>query len=300
METYEIELKDMILHDETPYIDQADSITFAGSENYDIIYQEESSDTYYEEDVYFVNDDNGHLPLDSDTVESYLSSINSLGLGNYVSYNATEEELAVLGLDDPELTTTIQYMAQAEEEPKTFVIHVSRSAQDKQKAAEEESIPAYVRIGESQIIYEITETEYESLMAISYNELRHQEIFWADFDKVTKADLTLEGKTYTLTSGKEGDETVWFYGEEEIAIDDFQTALTALTAKRFKNEEVGAKEELSMTLYLNDENYPTVHIGMYRRDGDTCMAVVDGEPTALVTRSKVVDLMEAVNAIVLR
>ena len=55
-----------------------------------------------------------------------------------------------------------------------------------------------------------------------------------------------------------------------------------------------------MTLYLNDENYPTVHIGMYRRDGDTCMAVVDGEPTALVTRSKVVDLMEAVNAIVLR
>ena len=300
METYEIELKDMILHDETPYIDQADSITFAGSENYDIIYQEESSDTYYEEDVYFVNDENGHLPLDSDTVESYLSSINSLGLGNYVSYNATEEELAVLGLDDPELTTTIQYMAQAEEEPKTFVIHVSRSAQDKQKAAEEESIPAYVRIGESQIIYEITETEYESLMAISYNELRHQEIFWADFDKVTKADLTLEGKTYTLTSGKEGDETVWFYGEEEIAIDDFQTALTALTAKRFKNEEVCAKEELSMTLYLNDENYPTVHIGMYRRDGDTCMAVVDGEPTALVTRSKVVDLMEAVNAIVLR
>ena len=300
METYEIELKDMILHDETPYIDQADSITFAGSENYDIIYQEESSDTYYEEDVYFVNDENGHLPLDSDTVESYLSSINSLGLGNYVSYNATEEELAVLGLDDPELTTTIQYMAQAEEEPKTFVIHVSRSAQDKQKAAEEESIPAYVRIGESQIIYEITETEYESLMAISYNELRHQEIFWADFDKVTKADLTLEGKTYTLTSGKEGDETVWFYGEEEIAIDDFQTALAALTAKRFKNEEVGAKEELSMTLYLNDENYPTVHIGMYRRDGDTCMAVVDGEPTALVTRSKVVDLMEAVNAIVLR
>ena len=36
----------MILHDETPYIDQADNITFAGSENYNIIYQEESDDTY--------------------------------------------------------------------------------------------------------------------------------------------------------------------------------------------------------------------------------------------------------------
>lgn len=327
METYKIELKDMILHDETPYIDQADNITFAGSENYNMIYQEESDDTYHEDDVYFVNDESGRLPLDTDTVKSYLSAIGSLGLGNYVSYNATEEELAVYGLDNPELTATVRYMAPKEdagdddstdeeaEEVKTFVLHISRSAEEKAKVkeeepseetdtsddyeSEEESVPAYVRIGESQIIYEITETEYELLMAVSYNELRHQEIFWADFDKVTQVDISLEGETYTLTSGKEGEETIWSYGEEEIAVDDFRTALAALTATEFKNEEIGAKEELSMTLHLNDENDPTVHIGLYRRDGDFCMAVVDGEPTALVTRSKVVDLVEAVNAIVL-
>ncbi len=327
METYKIELKDMILHDETPYIDQADNITFAGSENYNMIYQEESDDTYHEDDVYFVNDESGRLPLDTDTVKSYLSAIGSLGLGNYVSYNATEEELAVYGLDNPELTATVRYMAPKEdagdddstdeeaEEVKTFVLHISRSAEEKAKVkeeepseetdtsddyeSEEESVPAYVRIGESQIIYEITETEYESLMAVSYNELRHQEIFWADFDKVTQVDISLEGETYTLTSGKEGEETIWSYGEEEIAVDDFRTALAALTATEFKNEQIGAKEELSMTLHLNDENDLTVHIGLYRRDGDFCMAVVDGEPTALVTRSKVVDLVEAVNAIVL-
>ncbi len=327
METYKIELKDMILHDETPYIDQADNITFAGSENYNMIYQEESDDTYHEDDVYFVNDESGRLPLDTDTVKSYLSAIGSLGLGNYVSYNATEEELAVYGLDNTELTATVRYMAPKEdagdddstdeeaEEVKTFVLHISRSAEEKAKVkeeepseetdtsddyeSEEESVPAYVRIGESQIIYEITETEYESLMAVSYNELRHQEIFWADFDKVTQVDISLEGETYTLTSGKEGEETIWSYGEEEIAVDDFRTALAALTATEFKNEQIGAKEELSMTLHLNDENDLTVHIGLYRRDGDFCMAVVDGEPTALVTRSKVVDLVEAVNAIVL-
>ena len=325
METYGIELKDMILHDETPYMDQADNITFAGSENYSIIYQEESDDTYHEDDLYFVNDENGRLPLDTDTVKSYLSSIGSLELSNYVSYNVTEEELSVYGLDDPELTATVQYMApkedaeddagKNEEEIKTFVLHISRSAEEKARVkeeesseetdmlddyeSEEESVPAYVRVGDSQIIYEITETEYESLMAVSYNDLRHQEIFWADFDKVTQVDISLEGQTYTLISKEEGEETVWFYGEEEITADDFRTALAALTAAEFKNEEIDDKEELSMTLHLNDENYPTVHIGLYRRDGDSCMAVVDGEPTALVTRSKVVDLVEAVNAIVL-
>lgn len=327
METYEIELKDVILHDETPYIDQADNITFAGSENYNIIYQEESDDTYHEDDVYFVDDENGRLPLDTDTVKSYLSTIGSLGLNNYVSYNVTEEELAVYGLDAPELTATVQYMAPKEdaeegdstdedaEEVKTFVLQISRSAEEKAKVkeeelteetdtsddyeSEEESVPAYVRVGESQIIYEITETEYESLMEAAYDKLRHQEIFWADFDKVTQVDISLEGQTYTLISKEEDEETVWSYGEEEIAVDNFRVALAALTATEFKNEEIGDKEELSMTLHLNDENYPTVHIGLYRRDGDSCMAVVDGEPTALVTRSKVVDLVEAVNAIVL-
>lgn len=327
METYEIELKDMILHDEIPYIDQADRITFAGSENYNIIYQEESDDTYHEEDVYFVNDENGHLPLDTDIVKSYLSSIGSLGLSTYVSYNVTEEEMSGYGLDDPELTVTVQYMAPEEdaeddastdeeaEEVKTFALHISRSAEERDKVkeeetleetdtsdeyeSEEESVPAYVRVGESQIIYEITETEYESLMEASYNKLRHQEIFWADFDKVTQVDISLEGQTYTLISKEDDEETVWSYGEEEIAVDDFRTALAVLTAMEFKNEEIGDKEELSMTLHLNDENYPTVHIGLYRQDGNSCMAVVDGEPTALVTRSKVVDLVEAVNAIVL-
>lgn len=327
METFEIELKDMILHDETPYIDQADNITFSGSENYNIIYQEESDDTYHEDDVYFVNDEKGHLPLDTDTVKRYLSSIGSLGLSDYVSYNVTEEELSVYGLDDPELTVMVQYMAPKEdaeddastdeeaEEVKTFVLHISRSAEEKAKVkeeelsektdtsddyeSEEESVPAYVRVGESQIIYEITETEYESLMDASYDKLRHQQIFWADFDKVTQADISLEGQTYTLISKEEDEEIVWSYGEEEIAVDDFRTAVATLTATEFKSEEISDKEELSMTLHLNDENYPTVHIGLYRRDGDSCMAVVDGEPTALVARSKVVDLVEAVNAIVL-
>ena len=38
---------------------------------------------------------------------------------------------------------------------------------------------------------------------------------------------------------------------------------------------------------------------MYRYDGTNCIAVVDGEPVSLVSRSLVVDLVEAVNSIVL-
>lgn len=320
METFEIELKDMILHDELPSIDQADMITFEGCENYQIVYQEESDATYNTEDVYFVGEDDNYLPLDTSTVENYLLSVENLNLTKYVSYNATEQELEEYGLNDPELTMTIQYMAPKEEnengevdgeseESKTFVLQLSRSAEEKAKVTEddvnetsdsmEEEVPAYVRIGESNIIYEVTESEYDSLMAASYNELRHQEIFWADFSEVYKVDISMDDTSYTLTSKEEDEETIWSYGDEEVAIDEFKSALNLLTASEFTDTEVDGKEEISLTLYLNNENYPTVQIGLYRQDGEHCTAVVDGETVALVARSEVVDLIEAVNTIVL-
>lgn len=40
-------------------------------------------------------------------------------------------------------------------------------------------------------------------------------------------------------------------------------------------------------------------IELYRYDGNKCLAVVDGEPVSLVNRSYVVDLIEAVNTIIL-
>ena len=38
---------------------------------------------------------------------------------------------------------------------------------------------------------------------------------------------------------------------------------------------------------------------MYRYDGEQCLAMVDGQSVSLVPRSDVVDLIEAVNALVL-
>ena len=54
-----------------------------------------------------------------------------------------------------------------------------------------------------------------------------------------------------------------------------------------------------MTLHLDNENFPAVEVRLYRYDGSLCLAVVDGEPVSMVTRSSVMDLVEAVQTIVL-
>lgn len=57
--------------------------------------------------------------------------------------------------------------------------------------------------------------------------------------------------------------------------------------------------EIRLTLHLDSEAYPQTELIFYRYDGDSCLAVADGSSWALVPREAVVDLIEAVNAIVL-
>ena len=73
----------------------------------------------------------------------------------------------------------------------------------------------------------------------------------------------------------------------------------SLSADSFTEEKPTQQEEISLTVYLDNENYPTVKINLYRYDGTNCLAMVDGEPVSLVSRSDVVNLIEAVHAIVL-
>ena len=91
-----------------------------------------------------------------------------------------------------------------------------------------------------------------------------------------------------------GEET----GGEEIRL-ALQSALEALTADTFTQESPSQKEEISLKLQLDQEGEPSIQIDLYRYDGSYCLAVVDGEPVSLVARSSVIDLVEAVNAIVL-
>lgn len=316
LDYFDATLSDMILNDETPSFDNVTSIDFKGSDSYHVVYQEYSEDspyTYCEDDVYFKENGEELLPLDTSLVNSYLSSITYLDLSDYMTYNAGEEDLAVYGLDNPELTVTVQYTPDEEDSSgaasQTFTISISRDPEERQKAEnttddsdsedDEEEVTAYARIGDSKIIYQISSSSYESLMAASYNDLRHAEVLTASFDDVTSMDISLDGAAYTITTKGSGDNKTFYYGEEEISIDDLQSALENMTASSFTDESPSEKEEIALTIYLDNEVHPQVEIQLYRYDGEHCLALLDGEPVSLVPRSDVVDLIEAINTLVL-
>jgi len=310
LDYFDTGLSDLIDHDEIPSFDEITGIQFAGEEHYSIHYEKDSSNSYCADDIYFTQQDGKSLPLDTSRVDSYLQKIRYLNLTDYVTYDAADEKLQTYGLDAPDLTVAVDYTLEDEEETQnTFVLHISRDPEEKQAAEEaaagddedsaDETITAYARVGESKIIYQISSSSYKNLMAAAYDDLRHQEVFWADFADVQQIDISLEGKNYTITSEKGKEERIYSYLSEELEIRDLQNALEALRADNFTDEKPTQKEEIGLTFYLDNENYPQISIKLYRYDGTCCLAAVDGQPVSLVERADVVDLIEAVHAIVL-
>lgn len=319
LDDFTLVLSDMIDNDDIPVFETVERIAFAGTEDYEIAYEEDSDATYREEDVYFADLDGDTLPLDTDKVEGYLQDIRFMDLGTYVSYNATDEEISACGLDDPELTITVDYTDEDEDgNPVSgaFVLSISRDpeelaaaeeaaaeensdSEDTAAEEEEEEITAYARVGESQILYQLTSDDYQALMAASQDDLRHSEVLPTDVEDVTQLEISLDGEDYTITSLTDGEERSYYYQEELTDIADIQSALSALTADSFTQEAPSGKEEIALTLTLDREGDPTVTIAFYRYDGTYCLAEIDGEPVSLVERSLVVDLIEAVNALVL-
>lgn len=305
-------LSDVILHDTLPEFTLVDQLSFAGAETYTID-RSETTASLCEDDIYFTDG----KPLDSASVEEYVDTLTRLSLDSYVSYNVTEEELQTFGLDAPELSVTVNWRTEAADEDSadetgSFTVHLSRNpeelaAYDEAVAAEEDELPAvtcYARVGTSQIVYSISQTTFDALMDAGYDALRHQTLFTADFSCVTAIDVTLSGETASFTcvpADTEDEEaaSVWMYQDAQQDISEIRSTLCSLSATSFTEETAARQEELSVTLHLDNEAFETFTLTLYRYDGESCLAEIDGSPVAFVSRAQAVDLIEAFNAILL-
>ena len=148
LDAYDVELKDLIANDYVPYFDEVSQIRFAGSEDYSVIYDEDGK-SICADDIYFTVDGK---PLDTSRVNSYISVLRYLDLTDYVTYKVTDEELSPYGLDDPELSVSVDYTDDGTSD--TLVLHISRDPAEKKSAADAEDeeasdITAYARVGDS-------------------------------------------------------------------------------------------------------------------------------------------------------
>ncbi len=307
-DSYEIEISDMLKRDELPNFDEILSVEVSGSENYTITYVEDSKETYCSDDLFFTQKNGKNVPLDTELLDEYTSNISRLPLENYVSYKVTDEELKAWGLANPELTLKFHYSDNDEDgnkpdEAQTFLLSLGRNQEElteKMKAeinGEEYSgtVTAYVRINDSPIVYQISEDNYEILSAAGYNDLRHTDLYTAPYEAITGLDISLDGVDYRITSGyEEGNSSrTYYHGEDVVNLVTFRNKVRALEVMEFTDEQPKDKEEISVTFYIENNNYTEMTLQLYRYDGTYCLAVVNGETVGLVSRTNAMALVEA-------
>lgn len=301
-EEFDTVLSELLLDDAIPAFDTVTRIEFSGTESYDVV-RDEAGESLCADDVYFTDG----KPLDTDLVDSYLSTLGSTRLTYFINYNASDEELADYGLTTPEQSIYVEYSTE-DGDAGAFALYLASNVSElleykEALATGSDSLPdvtRYARFGNSRIVYEITESLYQKLTAVAYDTLRHQTLFTGDLDSITAIDVTLDGTQFTFTRTEgEDDEAVWTYQDSEFDESDLFDALDGLTATEFTEKAADGQTEIALTLHLENESFPTFSLTLTRHDGTSCHAAVNGEAVALVSRAQTVALIEAVNAVIL-
>lgn len=187
-------------------------------------------------------------------------------------------------MDAPAVTYTVTYTKDKEQD--SFALAFAKGKEDGNY---------YFRMGDSEIICKLDEDDYNDITATTADTLRPDEALKLDWDKVTAVDFTLDGTTYTVKhSGSK-----YTLDGEEIDFDDIKSAVNGLDIAEYNTETSDKKQEISLTVHLDNKDYPELTLTAAQYDGENCLVTLNGETLGFAKRSLVVDLQEAVNAVVL-
>ena len=296
LEEFDTDLSGLIRQDAAlPETVTVENISVSGGDSYS---RDEDGGSLNDDDVYFRDADGA--ALDTDRVDSYIRKLQILELTDYVTYSATEQDLKDCYLDTPAKTVTVTYTTDEEDAgTQTFTLHLGKEP-DK---SEDEPGQAYARVGDSPILYRIDGDTYDKLIACDYNDLRHQRVFCADFAQADSLTVTLDGITTEFTYGvpedSEDKEAVWMLNGTEVDLSEVRVALESMTADEFTAAAPTGRQELTLTVHLDREGTDSVTITLYRLDGTQCLAQVDGQSLCYFPRTQAVELIEALNEILL-
>jgi len=132
-----------------------------------------------------------------------------------------------------------------------------------------------------------------------YANLRPSEVVNLEEDKLTSLNINLDDLDYEITLTYDS-KLKGTYNEEEVDVSTLMDKLEGLEASSFDLEDKEAtKLQVSIQINLDNENYSSLNIDIYQIDSAESLIKLNGSNYCIVERSDVIDLIEAINEIVL-
>ena len=167
----------------------------------------------------------------------------------------------------------------------------------------------YARLAGSDMVYYIDAGVADAMLYLEADALLPDDILLLDAGTVESVDVILDGETYhvehtaeesTDDEGNTTEESVWTLDGTEI---DFQPVFTDLISLESSGSEDGLSPErsaeISFVFHLNTDDFHTIELTFYQYDSTSCLVGFNGETRLMTDRDAVVELVEAVNELVL-
>ncbi len=306
LEHVSVDRDDFILNDTIPSIDTILEFDIAGDFTNTITYEPEADYLYTDDYDYFMTVSDTKKALSTIAVTEYMETVSDLKLTTYATYIASLEDLSVFGLDKPALTITVSgendIEDSEEKEEASYVLYVGYVVDpaSKPEEGEEPDKLVYVRLKNSEIVYSVSSSVYETLVNGTYDTLRPTEVISVTSSEVKGIRSNIEGNdidiNYVVTEGEGTEDEVgdYYLNNEVVDASTIISDLKELIITDFKAVKNDSTVELDLTVTLENEEYPEVNIVCYRNDGDTVLVECEGELLGLISRSSMVALKEAI------
>lgn len=290
-------LYDMLLEEEIPEISDILQLNITTqAQELEICHKQDSGLTYSDTYVWFLD---GKV-LDTELTEELMSKMKKLTWDSCVNFKADAQSLESYGLAEPVAVISVTYR-DAGGKDQVFTLEVGNMLEDK--------LLCYSRIQGSSMVYLVDGNIRNAMVGAELGKLLPDEVIAMDFDTLTALDMILDGETYhveitkeTVTGedGKTSQQTVYTLDGKKVDLTAVLESIGKLAATDYATGLVPElQEEIRFVFYREHETYPQVILAFYRYDSENCITQLLGESTVLVKRSKIVDLVEDVNAVIL-
>lgn len=294
--------------EDIPDMSEVNSFSVSNADgDYTFDHIEDAGICYSDEYVWYYNKGSGYTALDNELFDTYLSSITGVSFISCVNYNASDEDLAAYGLDDPAVSLNVNY-TRTEETETDETDEDGNIIYETNEYIEDFSLDlggyngdyCYARIPGSNMVYTINASVEDTYIYTSTDDMLPDDVINLDWTEVTSIDMSADGTTYTIAheiTDNEGENAAendsYTYDGKELINDStdmgsvFDSLASLSSSGKASNSPDGKDAVLSFVFHRDNEKYPETTLDFYQYDSSTYFVVLDNETTVLVDSSSV-------------
>lgn len=229
LKAFVLTIYDLVDKEDLPTFSDVLSLELSGKNNLEVVFVDGGSDQCYTELYeWFLQQGSSLLPLDTDAAEDLMEELTTLTWGDCVNYKADAAALSDYGLDAPLLTLSV--LCNEGSTGSAVELEFGKYDQD--------SGSYYARLAESNMVYLVSSSIYNTLTEASYDDLRAMDVLLVDWYDVKDLEITLDGATAAMNivtvTGTDGLSSL-MYDLDESAVDTelgsaFLNSISGMTA----------------------------------------------------------------------